>query len=192
MPHRQILLGLTLLGAIALGIGPVISCSPVQRHSTRINTSRLTQDHGSTVQRNYAESRDETSQMTDLDADQPQTSLTRMASSRSTSVQQSSITLDREDLQDAYTLSIRPSRDATQLIGTIKLNGKTLKALKAGKTQINLSPYLSKGRHKLEITGRYRPLDASVEISLEGPGNETTQEVGGSGIVNQIILINVQ
>lgn len=183
MTHPPLLLGLTLLGAaIAFSCSP----SPAQRH---VNTSRLAQDNAFVSQRHSA-STDETSQAPDFLDESAQTSAVLIASN--TSVQQTSISLDRQDLQDAYTLSIRPSREATQLTGTIKLNGKTLKPLKTGKTQINLSPYLSKGRHKLEITGRYRPLRATVEISLEGPSTETTQEVGGTGIVNQIIVIDVQ
>jgi hypothetical protein len=33
---------------------------------------------------------------------------------------------------------------------------------------------------------------ASVEIALEGPSAETSQEVGGSGTINQTILIDVK
>lgn len=108
------------------------------------------------------------------------------------SVQESSLELERADLRDPYTLTVRPSAETIQLKGTILLNGKTLKPLSNGVIQINLSPYLRQGRQTLQVMGRYRPVEASVEIALIGPSAETTQTIGGNGILNQTILITVQ
>jgi hypothetical protein len=107
------------------------------------------------------------------------------------SVQESSFDLELANLRDPYTLTVRPTGGATQLKGTIKLNGKVLKTLGKGVVKFNLSPYLRKGRQKLEIFGSYRPMGASVQIALEGPSAETTQEVSGNGTINQIIVIDV-
>jgi hypothetical protein len=108
------------------------------------------------------------------------------------SVQESSFELEGADLQDPYTLTVRPSADARQVKGTITLDGKPLKTLSKGTLKLNLSPYLRQGRHKLRITGTYRPVGASVEISLEGPAAQIAQEVGGNGILNQTIAIDVR
>jgi hypothetical protein len=114
----------------------------------------------------------------------------RMAASYS--VQESSLELDLADLRDPHTLTVRPSAETIQLQGTITLNGKTLKPLSNGVLQLNLSPYLRQGRQTLQVIGRYRPVEASVEIVLEGPSAEIAQTVGGNGIVNQKIAIDVK
>lgn len=116
----------------------------------------------------------------------------RIAGSYSVQESSSSLDLDLADLRDPYTLTVRPSADVMQLKGTIKLNGKPLKTLGKGVVKINLSPYLRKGHHKLQVVGSYRPVGASVEIALEGSSAETSQEVGGSGMINQTILIDVE
>jgi hypothetical protein len=110
---------------------------------------------------------------------------------RSYSVQKTSFGLERKDLRDPYTLTVRPLGGATQLKGTIKLNGRPLKVLGKGGSKLNLSPYLRKGVQRLEIVGSYRPASASVEIAIEGPAAETIQEMGGNGIINQVIQIDV-
>jgi hypothetical protein len=160
-------------GVVALCAAPIISNTS---HSPQFNANvaRVDRDdaviHTSDIQnKNHAQ---------------------RMAESYS--VQESSLDLDLADLRDPYTLTVRPSAEMLQLKGTIELNGKTLKTLGKGVIQINLSPYLRKGRQKLQVMGSYRPVGASVEIALEGPSAETTQQVGGNGIVNQIILIDVK
>jgi hypothetical protein len=190
-------------GVVALCAAPVISNTShsVQTHS---NVARVDRDravvHTTNVQdtEDRAQDRewgdrlapsDRPSSLRDL-FHRAQDRAERMAGSYS--VQESSLDLDLVDLREPYTLTVRPSAATLQLQGTIELNGKTLKTLGKGVSTINLSPYLRKGRQKLQVIGRYRPVGTSVEIALEGPSAETTQEVGGSGIINQIILIDVK
>jgi hypothetical protein len=196
-------------GVVALCTAPVISNTS---HSvqTNSNVARVDRDaatiHSTTVQETNDQDMEGgdrfASSQTLSQSDRPsglrnllhrsQNLTERIGGSYSVQESSSSLNLDLADLRDPYTLTVRPSADAVQLKGTIKLNGKPLKILGKGVVKINLSPYLRKGRHKLQVVGSYRPVGASVEIALEGPSAETSQEVGGSGTINQTILIDVK
>ena len=184
-----------LSGVVALCAAPMISNTS---HSVQINTNsaRVARNNAvieTTNRQDGIENRDRPSLRDRTRRLQPRTEPTQPETiATSYSVQETSLDLDIADLRDPYTLTVRPSGGAIELKGTIKLNGKTLKTLSKGTLKLNLSPYLRRGRQKLEIFGTYRPVGASVEIALEGPSAETSQEVGGSGTINQIILINVK
>jgi hypothetical protein len=177
-------------GVVALCTAPILSNTSASVQ-TNANTARTDRDDAAirTANVQETESGDRFPSLRDL---------SRRDSNRgdlvaqSYSVQESSLELDRADLQDPHILTVRPSADARQVRGTITLDGKPLKTLGRGTVKIDLSPYLRKGRHKLRVVGSYRPVGASVEISLEGPSAEISQEVGGNGTVNQTIAIDVK
>lgn len=109
---------------------------------------------------------------------------------RSVQRQQTIIDSNSTPRRQAYVLNVS-TNTTTQLSGYILVNGIVVNQLKA-KTSINLSPYLSKGRQKIEISGSYQPASSSVLVKLSGPGTEVSQQTGGDGRVKQTLIIDVR
>lgn len=190
------------VGMIGLGIAIALIAIPtlsnsfnasqsVQRYA---NIARVDQNNATVSMGNHqtleAEDSEEIDQAEETIQSGRSQEPTMIASSYS--VQESSVSLGASELKAPYVLRIRPRGGATYLQGTVKLNGRTLKSFNKNVTEINLSPYLRKGYQKVQIIGSYRPSHASVEIAFEGPSTEMTQETGGNGIVNQMIVVEVQ
>lgn len=108
-----------------------------------------------------------------------------------TSLQRSSIRLRTKDLRQPCLLTIEPASGSTKLSGMIKLNGARLLTLKGQRTELNLAKFLKKGKNKIEVVGSYYPRNADVEISFDSPSGEVVQAVGGSGKINQVIMLDV-
>jgi hypothetical protein len=81
---------------------------------------------------------------------------------------------------------------STELRGQIVVDGKVVKKLNNKSSEINLSPYLSMGQHNVEITARYSPPTSGVNIQINGPGTNVTQQNSGEGALNYKIDVNVQ
>ncbi len=109
---------------------------------------------------------------------------------QSSQSQRSTLNLDAASLSQPNILSINSS--ATQLRGQIIVDGKMVKRLNKNSSEINLSPYLSMGQHKVEITARYSPPTSGVSIQINGPGTNVTQQNSGDGALNYKIDVNVQ
>ena len=106
--------------------------------------------------------------------------------------QQTTINLSLANLRSPHILKISTPTTATQLNGEIQLNGRFIGNLRNNSTQINLSPSLTQGRHTLKISGNYIPSSSSVMIELTGLNTQVSQQTGGSGYINQIIIIDVR
>jgi hypothetical protein len=106
-------------------------------------------------------------------------------------LQEMSINLDSSDLSWPHVLSIHAPR-ATQLNGKIELDGRLLRNVTQQNTEINLSPYLSKGQHVIVLSGRYSPSNASVQVKFNGANSQISQQVSGSGSFNQTFTIEVE
>ncbi|AFY76482.1 MAG: hypothetical protein IGR93_01035 [Hydrococcus sp. C42_A2020_068] len=106
-------------------------------------------------------------------------------------MQQTTITLAAEQLRHPHFLRVSTSTTGTQLTGQIKLNGKVIQRLN-NNTKINLSRLLTRGKHAIEISGRYRPAGNSVQVELIGPNTQSLQQIGGSGYLNQRLIIEVK
>lgn len=72
------------------------------------------------------------------------------------------------------------------------MNGVVVQEMQKNNTSINLSPLLSKGKQKIEISGSYKPASSSVFVNLSGSGTEVTQQTGGSGRLAQTLIIDVR
>ncbi|NJM87647.1 MAG: hypothetical protein HC847_11090 [Hydrococcus sp. RU_2_2] len=105
--------------------------------------------------------------------------------------QETTISLEADQLRHPHFLCVSTTKTGTQLTGKIELNGKFIQSLN-NKTKINLSPYLGLGKHKINISARYRPTGDSVQIEFIGPNTQVSQQTGGSGYVNQRLIIEVQ
>ncbi len=109
---------------------------------------------------------------------------------QSSQTQRTTLNLNAANLNQPHILSINSS--ATQLKGQIVVDGKVVKKLNKNNSQVNLSPYLSMGQHKVEISARYSPPTSGVNIQINGPGTNVTQQNSGEGALNYKIDVNVQ
>lgn len=108
-------------------------------------------------------------------------------------IQETTVSLDAGDLKQPYILRVRIANANPRLItGEIKLNNRVIKSLSNNQIEINLSPLLSIGTHKVEISGKYNPANSAVKVELLGGQTQVTQETSGSGTINQILIINVR
>jgi hypothetical protein len=106
-------------------------------------------------------------------------------------LQSTSFDLRREDLKQAYWLSIRAS-SGTRLRGRIQLNGRVIQTLNGSSTIVNLAPYLRLGRQEVAIKGNYTPPEATVLLELKNDRTQIRQQSSGDGSLNQILMINVR
>lgn len=115
----------------------------------------------------------------------------QFSQSNQNNLQQSKITLSSQDLKYPQTLNITISR-ATQIWGTIQVNDRVIQKINTPRTQLNLSSYISKpGKHIIRISGFYHPANASVSVEYSVLNNQTSQTIGGSGKINQVLIIDV-
>jgi len=121
----------------------------------------------------------------------PNNLISPMVISKNESQQQSGITLSAANLKQPHLLKI--SANGSQLMGEVKIDKKLLKKIKSNNPEaINLSPYLSVGKHTVEISGNYVPSSAIISIEVSAPGVSMVQESSGNGNLNHTLLINVQ
>lgn len=104
--------------------------------------------------------------------------------------QTTAVSLDSKALEAPHILSIQAT-EHTELIGQITLNGKAIAKLQ-GSQSLNLSPYLIQGINKIEISGSYKPQASLVKIQFSGSDTLATQQVGGNGQLQQILIIKVR
>lgn len=109
---------------------------------------------------------------------------------QSSQSQQNTLNVNAADVSQPHILSINSS--ATELKGEIAVDGRVVKKLNSNSSQINLSPYLSVGQHKVEIYARYSPPTSGVNVTINGPGTNVTQQNSGEGTLNYKIDVNVQ
>lgn len=105
--------------------------------------------------------------------------------------QETAISLEADQLRHPHFLCVSTAKTGTQLTGKIELDGKYIQSLNNA-TKINLSPYLSLGKHKIDISAKYSPTGDSVQIEFIGPNTQVSQQTGGSGYLNQRLIIEVQ
>lgn len=110
---------------------------------------------------------------------------------RSVQSQQTIINSSSPTRRQPYVLSVS-AKAGTQITGQVIVNGVVVKKINQNKTSINLSPHLSKGRQKIEITGNYKPVSNSVAVELAGPGTKLAQQTGGNGRLKQTLIIDMR
>ncbi len=77
------------------------------------------------------------------------------------------------------------------MTGQVTLDDEVIKRLKSSSAQINLSPYLSIGKHRIEIAANYSPSSSRIAVELSGPDTAVTQQTSGSGILRHALTIIV-
>lgn len=109
-------------------------------------------------------------------------------------LQETSINLNKNDLQAANILRIVKVDNLRngKLTGEVKLRGKKIKEINSNVTEINLSSLLKQGKNILEISGIYTPNNSSVKVEFLGLDTVVSQQTGGSGRLNQRLIIKVK
>ena len=105
--------------------------------------------------------------------------------------QKTTINLDSSNLSVPHLLNISAS-PRTQLTGKISVDGDLVKQLQGSEVSFDLSPYLSRGRQTIEIAGTYQPESSSVRVKLSSPHTQVTQQMSGSGVFRQTLVIDVR
>lgn len=105
--------------------------------------------------------------------------------------QETSISLSSDELRKPHYLQVKSLTAASKVTGRIELNGKYIKAIDRS-TQIDLSPWLTPGKHTVKITGQYYPSNAIVEVKFSGTNTQISQQTSGNGYINQTLIIEVR
>jgi hypothetical protein len=109
-------------------------------------------------------------------------------------LQETSINLNVNDLQTANILRIVKVDNLNNgnLKGEVKLGGEKIKEINSNSTEINLSSLLKQGTNILEISGSYTPINSSIKVEFSGSDTLISQETGGSGKLNQRLIIKIK
>ena len=118
------------------------------------------------------------------------TSFKRQQLSNSSNFQRTSLNLQAVNLNQPHVLKINST--GTQLQGQITINGKVVKQLNSNQSEINLSPYLSTGQQKVQISANYTPPSAAVNVEVNGSGNNISQQASGNGTLNYSLDLTIQ
>lgn len=111
-------------------------------------------------------------------------------SSDSGDIQRNSLSIDAASLRQPQILKINSSN--ANVRGEIKINGKVVRRLNSKRSEINLSPYLSRGKQKVEVSARYSPATASVSVEMKSSNNDISQQSSGSGTLNYTLDLDVR
>ncbi len=110
--------------------------------------------------------------------------------SNSSGYQRGQVSLSAASLSRPHILRIETL--ATQLSGKIMMNGRVVKNLNNKAMEIDLSPYLSVGLHKVEISAKYAPAMSPIKIEFNAPNSNVTQQTSGNGILNYQLELSVR
>jgi hypothetical protein len=107
-------------------------------------------------------------------------------------IQSTTTNLSFADLKQPHLFKISAVDAPVQITGKISFNGRLIQNINTRSTQFNLSPLLRRGRNVIRVSGQYRPKDAIVAIELKGAETRMRQEVSGSGVLNQELVLEVE
>jgi hypothetical protein len=108
-------------------------------------------------------------------------------------LQQTTLQVEQASLgRQALWLKVRPSSDIYRLAGEISLDGRAIARITPRGNAINLSRQLKRGMNRIVILGQYAPAEATVSIQFEGETTQANQQTGGSGRLNQVLLVEVR
>jgi hypothetical protein len=108
----------------------------------------------------------------------------------SSSYQNTAITVKAEKLKEPHVLLINFNGSKVQ--GEIVMNNKVIQKFDDNKLEINLSPYLERGKQVLQVKGKYEPASSTVNLELNSPENNTIQQSSGTGTLDYQLTLNVQ
>ncbi|MEO1402267.1 MAG: hypothetical protein AAFV72_13630 [Cyanobacteria bacterium J06635_1] len=115
---------------------------------------------------------------------------TQLAQIYSSQTQETQVDIAAADLASPHILEIS-TPGVSQLSGEVLLDGVVIKTLSGEQLTFDLAPYLDTGSNVIEVTGRYSPASASVQLTLDGPGLSLSQQTSGSGNLAQTLVLEV-
>ncbi len=101
-----------------------------------------------------------------------------------------SVSLNTINLSQPHILKIKTS--GHDLAGNIILNNKVIQEIKGRYAEINLSPFLSSGQQKLEISANCSPVDSVISLELDAPNTHVSQQSNSNGKLNASLNITVR
>jgi hypothetical protein len=110
-------------------------------------------------------------------------------------VQSTTISVDRADLTQPHILRVQGSADDSPIRMKrveVKVNGKVTRSIVNKSLELNLAPLLKVGRYEIEISGTSPRPDDTISVSFTGKNTNVTQQSSGTGVINQILVINVR
>lgn len=108
----------------------------------------------------------------------------------STSYQESSISLSRNELQHPLYLNVRGNGN-TKVYVKIYVEDRLWKTIEGEATPIELTDLLKTGKNTFNIVGYYQPAMGSVTVEVKSKNNQSTLTSGGNGNLQQKLTINV-
>ncbi|NET37312.1 MAG: hypothetical protein F6K19_35695 [Cyanothece sp. SIO1E1] len=111
--------------------------------------------------------------------------------SSSSQRQETTVNLDSANLRSPHTLEITATA-GSRLSGQITVDGVVIQRLKQNRVVIDLAPYLAVGRKVVEISGRYQPTTTSIQLEFSGPDTTIMQQTSGSGLLQQVLVFEVE
>ncbi|WP_310429236.1 hypothetical protein [Chamaesiphon sp. VAR_48_metabat_135_sub] len=110
--------------------------------------------------------------------------------SDSEQVQSTTISLDRADLRQPHLLRVRGSGNMERV--DVKINGRLVKSIVNGSIELDLAPMMKVGSYQVEISGTSPRLEDTISLTFTGTNTNISQQSSGSGIIKQILVIDVQ
>jgi hypothetical protein len=110
-------------------------------------------------------------------------------------VQSTSVSIDRADLAQPYILRVQGlANDAPIRLQRVevKVNGKVVRSIANSSLVLNLAPMLKSGRNEVEISGSSPRTEDTIVVSFSGKNTNVTQQFAGTGILKQILAIDIQ
>jgi hypothetical protein len=118
-------------------------------------------------------------------------SVMRSEHSSSKQHQQTSINLDKHDLNQPANLSITVPA-GTQINGQVEIEERVIQRFENESVKINLSRYLKPGRNTVKVTGAYQPQNTRILIEFSSRNNTISQQSGGSGRLQYVLVFDVR
>jgi hypothetical protein len=110
-------------------------------------------------------------------------------------VQSTSVSIDRVDLTQPHILRVQGSANDAPIRMQrveVKVNGKVVRSVVNKSLELNLAPMLKVGRYEIEISGTSPRPDDTILVNFTGKNTNVTQQSSGTGVINQILVINVR
>lgn len=142
----------------------------INREDRIINSKKIHQSHNNTYQKIRAKN----------------------SLSKSFQQQQTTVNISSSDLNQPNLLYISSSQQETQLTVEILLNGQLIESFTDNYNMLDLSPYLTPGKQTVLILGNYTPLGASIKVEFKGKTTHVSQEMKGSGELQQQLIFHVK
>jgi hypothetical protein len=109
-------------------------------------------------------------------------------------IQSTSVSIDRADLTQPHVLRVQGSANNAPIRlqrVEVKVNGKVVKSIANNSLEVNLAPMMKTGRNEIEISGNSSQLEDTISVNFIGKNTNVTQQFSGTGIIKQMLVVNI-